>query len=260
MKTCPFCDTIVRKGTNSEEHLLRKAWIRRLKQEKHGVHSKRYATGSWDIEHQSWKTPMNMVAGGICKSCNEGWMHDIDVSVDHIVMGEAEGDRMLDRADEGERRSVARWLAKTALCARFTEPPDRRHVDPAMYARMMAPEYVPPGLLACCSRIPDALPFVGYSIMDVWPLSGPAMLKGIPVHRFKFAAQYGQAIFYCAWADVPRPIYNIGWDESITVVWSKGSVWRWANPLEFDAPHRVLRPNPRDADLLQYFIGLERHS
>lgn len=51
----------------------------------------------------------------ICEGCNSGWMSDLEGSAKPLVLALIKDGRQLDSLLEDERRTLARWAAKTAI-------------------------------------------------------------------------------------------------------------------------------------------------
>lgn len=62
-------------------------------------------------------TIQNAVAGNVCLGCNGGWMSDLEVASQDVVLRLAQGTTRPSALSPSERKLVASWITKTAFAA-----------------------------------------------------------------------------------------------------------------------------------------------
>ena len=63
----------------------------------------------------------NLVAGRVCRDCNNGWMSDLEQDASASLLELASKKRPLATLDASERKTLARWAAKTSFAARSAD-------------------------------------------------------------------------------------------------------------------------------------------
>jgi hypothetical protein len=117
LRTCAFCGHILTSKTKSREHVWAQWLQKRLDIEKlpfEGIHSG-FPWGSSTISTRVQSTN-SIVLGGVCASCNNGWMSGLEVKVSPIFesLWEVGKERYID-LDSQSCEILAQWAFKTSL-------------------------------------------------------------------------------------------------------------------------------------------------
>jgi hypothetical protein len=219
MKVCAFCDASLSGKTRAKEHVYRDSWLVKL------AHSETVTpldlqSGTQLIEQRK-PVADQVQAGAVCRSCNNGWMNDLDVAVEDVVLTLARSEKAIDRP--GLERDMSLWLFKTAFAFSLVDKPERRHVPKEMMHDLRKGK-LPRYFITFIKHVHGHDHHIGASLSDFWPSTGEPFI-GLPQHtRFKFGIQYNNVIFGCAYAT---------WDDAVFVTQSA-----YHNLIEFRGKHR----------------------
>ncbi len=205
-KVCTFCQEALSNGNQADEHILRKKWIIELGHEKHPILTA-FWTGTKSISTRQ-PIAMSFVAGDICKACNRGWMNQLDIDVDEILMKLAKDLSLEINISDAERYKIARWAIKTACAVEAIGNPARRHIPIEIRSKIHIDGYFPPGYAVFAIKVPFPSRYLGVSQIDVWRNS-ERLYDLDQSTRFKFAVNYDQVVIICCYASIQTPIYAI---------------------------------------------------
>jgi len=114
-KACWFCGAGLTGATTSKEHVFPQ-WL----QKELGL-AALPITPTWHAEplgellderNQTWG---NLVAGRICKACNNGWMSELETVAMPVLLPLVRGERDVRQLTPQGARKVAAWAVKTVL-------------------------------------------------------------------------------------------------------------------------------------------------
>jgi len=114
VKKCVFCDQPMT-GLKSNEHII-PYWLLKYLNIKNDVISPTHhsiETG----EAVSTRTHVldKLLAGGVCRNhCNGGWMSDLEVEINDLLIELIEAKRRVDDLSHEEKLLLSRWATKTA--------------------------------------------------------------------------------------------------------------------------------------------------
>lgn len=127
METCIFCGAhFGPERPRSDEHAAPK-WARKLVEDKGRAHQEVLIETSEGQQrlYRGLRNPFTTVAVDVCKSCNEGWMNELEEWAERWLARPIQG---LPRALRFWRQSVAAaWAVKTAMVWDAVEP-DRKEI------------------------------------------------------------------------------------------------------------------------------------
>jgi hypothetical protein len=117
---CVFCGVHLT-GRRSREHIFPR-WLT----EHHGnattpVEIRWMADWSHELLGERKLTLSNLVAGRVCRPCNNGWMSQLEDQVVSPLVELASGDRRPAELATHERELIARWATKTAFALRVAD-------------------------------------------------------------------------------------------------------------------------------------------
>jgi hypothetical protein len=93
-----------------------------------------------------------LVAGRVCKECNEGWMSQLEVQCRPLILSLAHGQRRIVELTDKEALLLARWAVKTSY-ALHSASNWRRIVDESHYQILDKEEY----------RLPERVYVIGHT-------------------------------------------------------------------------------------------------
>src|SRR6266566_4678188 len=129
---CPFCGIALKgkkasQGAKSDEHIISQWLLDHLALRKEPVNSQRVDVSSQSaLEHRQFVAG-RFVNGRICKTCNNGWMSQLEGDAKPILIRLLDDPHELVRLTQPERNVVALWTVKTAAVlnrTNFTNPSD----------------------------------------------------------------------------------------------------------------------------------------
>lgn len=149
----------------------------------------------------------NLVAGRVCRTCNNGWMSQLEQAASGLLLDVATGRRPLAGLDADERRLLSRWVAKTAFAARSAAPGPQL-VPPAQASALVDGNM--PNVRVVARQAPLHIGFNWYATqrwMVTYPPGARAEVERLVSTSHKTVLTIGQAIFaVCSWPDENWPI------------------------------------------------------
>jgi len=122
MKRCIFCDSILTKSTRSKEHVIPKWILENLEPGYIYDHTGKWTTFPNKPEHVLSVRNYSLLSsllGGVCKSCNEGWMSTLETEFKPIFVAlYDEQSPLIITRNQGT--VIARWAYKTAITANYS--------------------------------------------------------------------------------------------------------------------------------------------
>lgn len=110
---CQFCGA---KGDLTREHVLAE-WVRPLLTGPRAP----YVAATGGVVTRIWDAPVaSLTVRRVCRSCNNGWMHDLEIAAKPIITALVAGEvRTLTVEDQ---RILSTWGAKTAMAYDLAQP------------------------------------------------------------------------------------------------------------------------------------------
>ena len=106
---CPMCGSF---GKKSREHWLPRSWGARIPSPKVLLDTK-VDEGEVQSFKLAERSPFGQPYSGICTSCNNGWLREVDEAAEDVAVNLALGE--YSEVNAGERLPLARSLARAAL-------------------------------------------------------------------------------------------------------------------------------------------------
>lgn len=218
MRSCIFCQVQITASNDSNEHAL-PLWLQRElnlgSTMVHKVHKRPLreprsygdeVPTSTVAEH---KYPVrNLVAGGVCRRCNNEWMSELETAVKPVLLNYIRGrfDNLL-RLGSPHATLVARWAAKTAFVLDAIST--RRSIVPRSHAHEVFRSYagLPRSLTVLAGK--HAYPTHKYSWVQgsnwwLHGLEGPALQEAARYahdHSYKITLQLSHLVLLVAYWD-----------------------------------------------------------
>lgn len=115
---CIFCKTDLNKSTKSNEHIVPQWLLRHLEMERDGMTIANVIVEgeSATIDHETQRdlTFSRYVYGRVCKTCNSGWMSDLETKVKPILVKVLDAERQIILSNQ-DCELLASWLFKTFI-------------------------------------------------------------------------------------------------------------------------------------------------
>ena len=96
----------------------------------------------------------SVVAGGVCESCNGGWMNDLEGEMRRILPPLIDGSDTVASLDEDDLLPLARWACKAAYCHDHSTHGPRRVPSRHAKALWRDADRVPQGVVVAAARSP----------------------------------------------------------------------------------------------------------
>ncbi len=177
---CVFCQKV---GQQSAEHILPQ-WLSKVMSK----HPRAYPAGGFTLirgrsDSDQWQTIPHSsrweLTTKVCKTCNEGWMENLESAVrpwlTRLVYGLEEADM-----DDDVQSALAAWFALKAMCLAYTETPPlempRDWLD-SLYEAKQAPDYWYIWITPYEGSLPfhyESRPVHGALMDSEIPIEGPA--------------------------------------------------------------------------------------
>jgi hypothetical protein len=200
-KGCWFCDTPLTGANASEEHVFPQWLQKELGLEKVAI------TPTWHAEplgallderKHTWGT---LVAGRICRSCNNGWMSNLESEAMPLLLPLIRGDRLVSELSAEEARQIAVWATKTVL-ALSAAVQEKRAPATQYHALCASPTSVPAGIHVLAMQ--HALTSSAHYIIDAtWQESRKCAIAeeaaAVSKHSYKACLQLGQLLLLVVW-------------------------------------------------------------
>lgn len=149
---------------------------------------------------------LNNVAGHVCKNCNGGWMHDLELVMQQILPGLISDRDSLKHLQPYVRLALARWACKVAYCWDAVSL-GARTVPRAHFSELWSVQnQIPAGVMVFGARSPFSIP------MDMINSPNWVIYRAIGTPEdasdgdvrasYKIALQFGHLVLIVAyWAD-----------------------------------------------------------
>ncbi len=112
-KQCVFCEALLTKDTRSKEHVIPQWLMDFLNIRTQKIQPTHFSTKGGASTR--FHTIDGLLAGQICKGCNNGWMSELEIVAMPILKSLILGKSTIVELNENERRILSRWTAKTAF-------------------------------------------------------------------------------------------------------------------------------------------------
>jgi hypothetical protein len=165
---CLFCTRDLKDLGRAKEHII-PMWL----QKEWGLSDKLLEPTHFDKQGNVVSSRRHRVsgllAGHVCRRCNNGWMSDLEMAARPLILDLAEGRRKIRSLDNSEALLLARWTIKTCYA-----------LHAGSNYRKIVPNDRPPTILAENYRLPAGVFVVGHAYQkgqdfswsqaQVWPL------------------------------------------------------------------------------------------
>lgn len=208
MRNCLFCEDVLSNSNRAKEHVLRHSWLKNLGYATLPMNS--IQRGRAGITSSRILQANQLLAGEVCKNCNNGWMDNLDRQVEHIVfkLANESGENEKIDINKKDARTIGRWLLKVACVHECTDSKDRRHIPQSVRSRVMIDKFLPPGFIAIACRNPSDFGEVGVEIVGLDAWTEPDIALNFPQStRLKFAIRYNNITFGCCYVHSRRPTF-----------------------------------------------------
>ncbi len=214
IKNCIFCGLPLKKrGSKSKEHILRKSWLDALGHGKTQIYLDRVNRAGIIIDQQNI-IANSLLSGKVCGKCNNGWMNDLDLAVEHIILSIASRQYgyqyLLSNLTASDKKNLSRWLLKTACTFLYTDTEDRIHIPSSIVKSIKNDTYLPKGFFSFIGFNPstDNSKNIEVSSLDVWHFFNDDEKSRMErIGHLKFGVLYDNVIFGCAYIDWPNPLF-----------------------------------------------------
>lgn len=207
-KYCMFCGDKIEKSKNkAKEHVLKNSWLKNLGHQKTELEFGLHNSENEIVEVRRMVADA-LQCGEVCKKCNNGWMNDLDNSIEHVVLGLARRTLSSVNLNKRDRWNLGRWILKTACTFIYMDKPHRRHIPKEVLRSMKERKYLPEGFSAFYTVFPKSQIGVHAASIDAWQLHNEKknrILKSC--HRLKFGVQYNNVMIGCCYISYPNPCF-----------------------------------------------------
>jgi hypothetical protein len=201
-KTCWFCGTALIAATTSKEHVFPQ-WL----QKELGLGAVAM-TPTWhaqplgellDQRNQTWGS---LVAGRICRSCNNGWMSKLEKMAMPVLLPLVRGDRDVRHLTTQGAQKVATWAVKTVLT--LSAAVQEKRAPFAHYEALHAtPTDVPAGIYVFGTQREALSAPAHYTIDATWAQSRKCATSGeeaaVRHESYKACLQLGRLLLLVVW-------------------------------------------------------------
>lgn len=174
---CLFCRVPLTGNNTSKEHVMPRWLLREL-----GIADRIISPAGWHRDRAPVRRThpwSRLVISDVCKTCNSGWLSDLENRVKRIIPSLANAERTLAALIDDENILLARWTVKTAfLLQRTAGIPAIIPID-AFYAFAQQPSLLPLGTFA-------------FAFQDDG--EHPAPINGLQTQDWTVYAPYDEAI------------------------------------------------------------------
>ena len=143
-RACHFCRQPLT-GKKSREHVFPRWLLRVLSSGRISVDATRYSTEGEPLSVRSHSLH-EFVLGGVCRSCNHGWMSLLESQARPTMTPLVTGGSSVRALDPEERATVARWATKTAAVLNLATDFDRLFTPSLVRALRDDPLSLPVGI------------------------------------------------------------------------------------------------------------------
>lgn len=165
-----------------------------------------------------------LLGGNICKSCNEGWMSQLEARTKPLLIPLMGAETRVQELSALEREQLARWALKTAfvlhVSSNYTQQVDARHLR-SLYAGL---EHLPPGIVVAGGQHQNSEPFFWYQ-SPTWWMSAEDDQARMDAGSYKIALSFGSLLLLVAYwphdgweYQLRRGIHDLLWAHDSTPV------------------------------------------
>jgi len=122
-KPCHFCGQPIT-GKKSREHVFPRWLLRFLSRDPIPFIATRFAPDGTPLATRIHPL-REFVLGRVCRTCNHGWMNDLERQARPILKDAIDGSRSVRDLDRHERSALARWAVKTSAAVNLATNSDR---------------------------------------------------------------------------------------------------------------------------------------
>jgi hypothetical protein len=201
-KACWFCGAALTAATTSKEHVFPQ-WL----QKELGL-AALPITPTWHAEplgelldqrNQTWGS---LVAGRICRGCNNGWMSELETVAMSVLLPLVRGERDVRQLTPQGARKVAVWAVKTVLT--LSAAVQEKRAPMAHYEALYgAPTAVPAGIYVFATQREGLSSPAHYTIDATWAQSRlcatPDEESAVKHESYKACLQLGRLLLLVAW-------------------------------------------------------------
>ena len=117
-KTC-ICCTRELSGNKSREHVIPQWLLQEIGLEEETFYQKVIRKSDEQVVDKRQHAASAFVLGGVCTSCNNGWMSDLENRARPLLHSLIAGDRTVVGLNESERKLLSFWACKTAYAMSY---------------------------------------------------------------------------------------------------------------------------------------------
>lgn len=221
-KTCAFCDKAISKNTASREDTVPK-WLQAELEIATDSVEPTLTSPTGELLAQRIHPVDQLLTGGICRTCNNGWMSELETEAQPIIRSLINSDRALDSLKRSERQVLGRWAVKTAYVLDLGGLEPRVPVEHVRALYENAP-HLPEQAHVFARLHPKTRPW--YYFSGAWwkhaELTANAR-ETVQKHSYKIALQFGDLIVVVAF----WPLRNWGFRtdrRELYLVWPPTAV------------------------------------
>ena len=229
MKVCVFCERPIATRTASREDTVPK-WLQAELEIAEEKVEPTLTSPSGERVAQRIHPVSNLLTGGVCRACNNGWMSELESDVIGILRPLMRSERSLDSLRRAERCVLARWAVKTAYILDHggLEPRVPREHLHHLYTHR---RYLPDNVYVFARQQPGTRPW--YYVSAAWwkhsDLTAEAR-RTVETTSYKLAIQFGDLILIVAFWPLKRWGYRAE-RKTLHLLWPPTAV-----PKEYDHP------------------------
>jgi len=204
MAPCHFCYRQLGAGprlVRSKEHIFAQWPLEDLEIADSEIQATHFSSAG-DVKSTRHHTMRNLVAGGVCADCNNGWMSQLETRVRRILLALMTNDRTVVDLAPDERELLARWTLKT--CYALNLGSNFEKTIPEAHRRALLAG-VPNDVCVCAQQHHETAKF-NWIQSSTWMIVGRnagdrARLTEISKTSYKIALQLGKLLVVVAyWA------------------------------------------------------------
>lgn len=114
-KSCLFCNEPLTLDNKSKEHIIPQ-WLLDFLEIRETKIQPTHLSSKGEMTSMRNQTLEGLIAGHVCKDCNNGWMSSLEQQAMPILKPLIMGERGVAELNQTERDIIGRWTAKTAYC------------------------------------------------------------------------------------------------------------------------------------------------
>ena len=248
-KTCMFCGDVLKGNKRAKEHIV-PSWLQsHLKIDKLPIEPSHLsfldgaeANSGMEVRSRRSLVWNAFVSGRVCKSCNGGWMRDLETqnqpTLKRLIHGSK--DEIILTCAEGIH--LARWAAKTVYV--LHEASNYARTVPKEHYQWMTQndEGLPPGVCAVAMHNP-IWTSADWLQWPIWPglsdsLYDDAALQSLTMQSYKIGLQFGHLMICVFWWPDDKVYY--GAQRGMRGLWPVAGPGYWLENIETPPDRAVL--------------------